>query len=91
MQGQTKIKFCTDGMLIRDMLEDPLLSSYRYLDMPCFGRNLSQHCLLPAVAATDAAQPLTHLLLPAALAGHRDDDVTLPLSIERGIQREVEC
>ena len=35
MQDRTKIKFCTDGMLIRDMLEDPLLSSYRYLNVPC--------------------------------------------------------
>ena len=35
MQDRTKIKFCTDGMLIRDMLEDPLLSSYRYLTVPC--------------------------------------------------------
>ena len=63
MQDRTKIKFCTDGMLIRDMLEDPLLSSYRYLDLPCCECSLSQHCLQPAVAATDAAQPLTHTLL----------------------------
>ena len=28
-QGVTKIRFCTDGVLLKEMLEDPLLSAYR--------------------------------------------------------------
>ena len=29
MQGVTRIKYCTDGVLLREMMEDPLLSTYR--------------------------------------------------------------
>lgn len=29
-QGMTMIKFLTDGVLIREMMEDPLLTKYRY-------------------------------------------------------------
>lgn len=29
MQGVTHIKYCTDGVLLREMMEDPLLTSYR--------------------------------------------------------------
>ena len=29
MQGVTKIKFCKDGVLMREMFEDPLLTQYR--------------------------------------------------------------
>lgn len=29
-QGVTKIKFLTDGVLLREMMDDPLLSKYRY-------------------------------------------------------------
>ena len=28
-QGLTCIKYCTDGVLLREMMEDPLLSTYR--------------------------------------------------------------
>jgi ATP-dependent RNA helicase DDX35 len=28
MQGLTKIKYVTDGVLLREMLDDPLLSAY---------------------------------------------------------------
>ena len=28
-QGRTQIKFCTDGVLLREMMDDPLLSAYR--------------------------------------------------------------
>lgn len=31
LQGVTKIKFLTDGVLLREMAEDPLLTQYRYL------------------------------------------------------------
>lgn len=29
LQGVTSIKFCTDGVLLREMMQDPLLSDYR--------------------------------------------------------------
>ena len=29
IQGVTRIKYCTDGVLLREMMEDPLLSAYR--------------------------------------------------------------
>ena len=28
-QGRTQIKYCTDGVLLREMMDDPLLSAYR--------------------------------------------------------------
>lgn len=28
-QGVTQIRFCTDGVLLQEMLQDPLLTSYR--------------------------------------------------------------
>ena len=31
LQGVTRIKYCTDGVLLREMLEDPLLTKYRYV------------------------------------------------------------
>ena len=31
-QGLTQIKYCTDGVLLREMMEDPLLSNYRCLE-----------------------------------------------------------
>uniref|UniRef100_A0A2P2M6D7 RNA helicase n=1 Tax=Rhizophora mucronata TaxID=61149 RepID=A0A2P2M6D7_RHIMU len=30
MQDVTKIKFLTDGILLREMMDDPLLTKYRY-------------------------------------------------------------
>lgn len=30
-QGVTAIKFLTDGVLLREMMDDPLLMKYRYL------------------------------------------------------------
>lgn len=30
VQGVTRIKFLTDGVLLREMMDDPLLSKYRY-------------------------------------------------------------
>lgn len=29
-QGTTMIKFLTDGVLLREMMDDPLLTKYRY-------------------------------------------------------------
>ena len=29
-KGVTKIKYLTDGVLLREMMEDPLLMKYRY-------------------------------------------------------------
>lgn len=29
MQSVTRIKYCTDGVLLREMMEDPLLTTYR--------------------------------------------------------------
>lgn len=29
-QGVTMIKFLTDGILLREMMDDPLLTKYRY-------------------------------------------------------------
>ena len=31
LQGVTKIKFVTDGLLLREMMDDPLLTRYRYV------------------------------------------------------------
>lgn len=28
-QGLTQIRFCTDGVLLQEMLQDPLLTAYR--------------------------------------------------------------
>lgn len=29
VQGMTQIRFCTDGVLLQEMLQDPLLTAYR--------------------------------------------------------------
>ena len=29
LQGVTKLKYCTDGSLLREMMDDPLLTAYR--------------------------------------------------------------
>lgn len=29
LQGVTQIRYCTDGVLLQEMMEDPLLSKYR--------------------------------------------------------------
>ena len=33
VQGVTCIKYCTDGVLLREMMEDPLLNSYRSAEL----------------------------------------------------------
>lgn len=30
LQNKTRIKFLTDGVLLREMMDDPLLTNYRY-------------------------------------------------------------
>ena len=49
LQGVTRIKFLTDGVLLREMMEDPLLSKYRCGDIlqrlkriPCYPRTAAE-------------------------------------------------
>ena len=56
VQGVTSIKYCTDGVLLRELNDDPLLSSYRraslvlQADLPLRSIDLTQASLPPATA-----------------------------------------
>lgn len=46
-EGETRIKFCTDGMLLRDTLSDPLLSKYSVIMLVWFYINFSVYRMSP--------------------------------------------
>ena len=81
MQGVTRIKYCTDGVLLREMMEDPLLSTYRCAF--CTDR-ISCACILykrmcPATAQDRCKHELSGHLSPCQLPNwHVDLSVSSP-------------
>lgn len=67
MQGTTKIKFVTDGTLIRELMEDPLLTRYSVVMVDeAHERSLATDVLLGLLKKVQRARPDLRLVIASA-------------------------
>lgn len=64
LQELTRVKFLTDGVLLREMMDDPLLSKYRYC--LCF-LCLERVRVPPFLSSSSCSAALVLLLTPSFL------------------------
>lgn len=66
-QGTTKIKFVTDGTLIRELMEDPLLTRYSVVMVDeAHERSLATDVLLGLLKKVQRARPDLRLIIASA-------------------------
>ncbi|KAL0047023.1 hypothetical protein WJX82_004418 [Trebouxia sp. C0006] len=66
-QGVTRIKYCTDGVLLREMMEDPLLSTYSVVMVDeAHERSLATDVLLGLLKKVQCQRPDLRIIISSA-------------------------
>eukprot|EP00884_Botryococcus_braunii_P008698 jgi/Botrbrau1/1782/Bobra.0217s0037.1 len=86
--GQTRIKYCTDGVLLREMMEDPLLTMYSVVMVDeAHERSVATDLLLGLLKKVQRRRPELRIIISSATLEAERFAAFFDTSIVRGAKR----